>query len=111
MAIVGGQLDDRMWAQHFGGSHSYSRTIQVPGVGAICEIDLISHWGTDDHAASDAFITQCVSANGVEEFPKENRTGSDLVSMIYRDRVTSVTFKVSCYKAKAMAHWVIYYWQ
>ena len=110
MAITSGRFNE-MWAQHFGGTHGYSVTVEGRGVGAICEATLISHWGTDDHAGSQIFITQAVSANGVEEFPKDNLTKSGLVTMIYRERLTSVTFKCSTYKGKAMGHWAVYYWE
>jgi len=110
MAITGGRFNE-MWAQYFDGEHGYSVTVQGRGVGAICEVTLISHWGSDSSAESDIFITQSVSANGVEEFPKDNRTGADLVTMIYRDGLTSVTFKCSTYKGKSMGHWVVYDWE
>lgn len=110
MAITGGRFNE-MWAQNFDGAHGYSVTIQARGVGAICQTTLTSHWGTDEHAASDIFIAQAVSANGVEEFPKENRTGSDLVTVIYRDRLTSVTFSCATYNGKAMGHWTIWSWE
>lgn len=110
MAITGGRFNE-MWAQHFGGTHGYSVTVQGKGVGAICEATLISHWGVDDNSASDIFITQAVSASGVEEFPKENRTNSDLVTKIYRNRLTSVTFKCSVFRGKSMGHWSVYDWE
>ena len=109
MAITGGRFNE-MWAQYFDGSHGYSVTVQGRGVGAICEVTLISHWGTEDHSASQIFITQAVSANGVK-IPKDNRTSSDLVTMIYRDRLTSVTFSCSTYQGKAMGHWAVYDWE
>jgi hypothetical protein len=101
-----------LWAQNQDGGYDYSLTVQVPNVSAYCETALTSHWALDDeaYAASDAFITQCVSASGVEEFPKENRTYSPLCFSIFRDRVTSVTFKVSAYCAKAMCRWAIFHW-
>ena len=110
VAITGGRFNE-MWAQYLDGEHGYSVTVQGRGVGAICEVTLISHWGSDDSAESDIFITQSVSANGVEEFPKDNLTGSDLVTMIYRDRLNSVTFKCSTYKGKSMGHWAVYDWE
>jgi hypothetical protein len=109
-AITGGRFNE-MWAQNFDGAHSYSVTVQGRAAGSICETNLIGHWGTEDHSASDIFITQAVSANGVEEFPKENRTGSDLVTKIYRDGLSSVTFKCECFNSKAMGHWSVYDWQ
>lgn len=112
MPIVG-LLFTHMWAQHFDGSHSVSKTMQVPSMSASCEATLISHWGyTDDYySASDAFITQIISANGVEEFPKENLTSSGLRHIIFREKVTSVTFKVAAYKSKAMGHGLVHLWQ
>ena len=74
MAITGGRFNE-MWAQYFDGAHGYSVNVQGRGVGEICEVTLISHWGSDNFAESDIFITQSVSANGVEEFPKDNRAG------------------------------------
>ncbi|WP_197378560.1 hypothetical protein [Mycolicibacterium mengxianglii] len=102
---------NEMWARHFGGAHSVSTTVQLPSVGAFCEIALTSTWTAgESHHASDAFITQIVSANGVEEFPKENVTGGDLVTAVFRQRVTSVTFKVSVYQTKGHARWMIFHW-
>ena len=46
----------------------------------------------------------------MEEFPKDNRTSSDLVTMIYRDELTSVTFKCSTYQGKSMGHWAVDHW-
>jgi hypothetical protein len=81
MAITGGRFNE-MWAQYFDGAHGYSVNVQGRGVGAICEVTLISHWGSGSVTGSDIsvtgsdiFITQSISANGVEEFPKDNRAG------------------------------------
>jgi hypothetical protein len=110
MAVINMQFD-WMWAQDFDDPHSISRTIQVPNQDAIAEIALYSTWtGGESHHASNAFITQIVSASGVEEFPSENVTGGDLVSVVFRRRVTSVTFKLAVFQTKGMARWMIYHW-
>jgi hypothetical protein len=110
MAVVGMQFG-RLWARHFGGSFSSSATIQVPNVAAVCEIALQSTWTAgESHHASDAMITQIVSASGVENFPTENTTGGDLKAVVFRQNVTSVTFKVSVYKTKGHARWMIFRW-
>jgi hypothetical protein len=110
MTITGGRFNE-MWSQHFDGDHSYSVTVQGRGVGAICEVTLVSHWNSDSYSESDIFITQAVSASGVEEFPKDNRTGGDLKTIIYRDGLTSVTFKCGTFRGKSMGHWAVYYWE
>lgn len=101
-----------LWAQNSDGHYEYSLTVQVPNVAAYCEIALTSHWqlGDDGFDASSAFITQCVSASGVEEFEKENRTWSPLCFSLFRERITSVTFKASAYHSKAMCRWAIFQW-
>jgi hypothetical protein len=103
-----------LWAQidDEDNDYGYSLTVQVPNVSAYCEIALTSHWSLDDEGfdASAAFITQSVSASGVEEFPKQNITSSPLCFSIFRDRVTSVTFKVEAYLSKAMCRWAIFQW-
>ncbi len=110
MAITGMQFNG-MWARHFGGSHSYSVTVQVNNHNAIADCSLYSTWtGGADHHASDAFITQIVSASGVENFPAQNNTVNYLVPVVYRNNVTSVTFKISVYKTKGMARWMIFHW-
>ena len=110
MAITGFKANE-MWAQHFGGQHGYSVPVQVPGVAAFCEVALHSTWAAgEEHHAADVFITQAVSASGVENFPTENLTGGDLKAVLYRDRVTSVTFKLSVFQAKGHARWIVYYW-
>jgi hypothetical protein len=102
---------NEMWARHFGGGHSTSTTVQVPSVAAFCEIALNSTWTAgESHHASDAFITQIVSESGVENFPAENLENGDLVAVVFRRKVTSVTFKVSVYKTKGHARWIIYHW-
>lgn len=111
MAIVAVQYG-WMWAQKKDGQYSYTMTVQVRGVSALCEAALTSHWqlGDDGFDASAAFITQCVSASGVEEFPKDNFTSSPLTFNLYRDEVTSVTFKVTAFRSKAMGRWTIFHW-
>jgi hypothetical protein len=110
MAVIGIQ-GGRLWARHFDGAHSSSVTIQVPSVAAFCEIALQSTWTAgESHHASDAMITQIVSASGVENFPTENTTGGDLKAVVFREKVTSVTFKVSVYKTKGHARWMIFRW-
>jgi hypothetical protein len=110
MAVTGMQFGN-MWARHFDGAHSHSVTVQVPGVAAVMEIALISTWTAgDDHHASDVMITQCVSASGVENFPAQNFTNSGLVAVLFRQQVTSVTFKVSVYQTKGHARWMIFHW-
>lgn len=110
MAVV--RMDfNQMWAQYWDGSHSVSTTVQVDNHAAVAEIALHSTWAAgESHHASDAFITQIVSASGVENFPSENREGGDLVAVVYRKNVTSVTFKVSVYQSKAHARWIVSYW-
>ena len=99
------------WARNFGGDFSHSVTVQVPGVAAVCETALTSTWTAGEaHSASDAMITQCVSASGVENFPLETTTDNSLVVVIFRQKVTSVTFKVDSYKTKSEARWMIYHW-
>jgi hypothetical protein len=110
MSITGWRYG-HLWAQHFDGGFSYSKTVQVPGVTAICEIALTSHWGEDDFHTSYAHITQIVSADGVEEFQQDDRTSSNLTSMVSRDRVTSVTFRVRAFYGRTVARWVVWYWQ
>ena len=110
MAVIGGQFG-HMWARSFEDGHSHSVTVEVPGVAAFCEIALHSTWTAgESHHASDAMITRIVSASGVEDFPAENLTGTTLVAAVFRQRVTSVTFKVSVYQTKGMARWVIWHW-
>ena len=110
MAVTGMQFG-WMWARDFDDPHSHSVTVQVNNKAAVCEISLHGTWtGGEDHHASDAFITQIVSANGVENFPSQNTVGGDLVPVVFRQNVTSVTFKVSVYQTKGMARWMIYHW-
>lgn len=110
MAVTGMQFN-WMWARDFDDPHSLSVTVQVPGVAAICEIALHSTWTAgESHHASDAFITQIVSASGVENFPVENTVGGNLIPVVFRNKVTSVTFKVGVYQTKGMARWMIYHW-
>jgi hypothetical protein len=110
MAVTGMQFG-WLWAQDFDDTHSHSVTIQVPGVAAVCEIALHSTWTAgESHHASDAMITQIVSASGVENFPGTNVTGGNLKPTVFRQKVTSVTFKVGVYQTKGMARWVIHHW-
>jgi hypothetical protein len=100
-----------MWARDFDSPHSHSVTVQVPSVAALCDVVLHSTWAAGEtHHASDAMITQIVSASGVENFPPENTTGGDLVPVVFRQRVTSVTFKIGVYQTKGMARWMIFHW-
>jgi hypothetical protein len=100
---------NEIWAQYFDGTHSSSVTVQVNNEVAFCEIALISTWTAGAaHHESSAFITQIVSANGVENFPTQNVDGGDLVAVAARRGVTSVTFKVGVYKSKGMARWMIH---
>jgi hypothetical protein len=110
MAITGMQFH-WLWARHFDGAHSHSVTVQVPGVDAVCEIALHGKWtpGAAHHAA-DAFITQIVSASGVENFPNKQTTNASIRPVVYRRKVTSVTFKLDVYKSKGTARWMIYHW-
>lgn len=100
-----------MWARNFSGQHSFSVTVQVPGVAAFCEVALHSTWAVfETFHAADAFITQIVSASGVEEFPTENTTAGNLTAQIFRNQVTSVTFKLSVFNEKAHSRWIVYDW-
>lgn len=100
-----------MWARDFDSPHSRSVTVQVPSIAAVCDVVLHSTWTAgESHHASDAMITQIVSASGVENFPADNTTGGDLVAVVFRQRVTSVTFKIGVYKTKGMARWMIFHW-
>ena len=56
--------------------------VQGRGVGAIREVTLISHWGSGSVQGPTLVLqgptssfTQSISANGVEEFHKDNRAG------------------------------------
>jgi hypothetical protein len=111
MAVINMQFD-WMWARSFDDSISISRTIQVPNQDAIVEIALHSTWTTAPQShAVDALITEIVSASGVEEFPASNTfQGGGLVSVVFRRRVTRVTFKLAVFQAKGMARWMIYHW-
>jgi hypothetical protein len=110
MAVTGIQFGS-MWARNFDDSYSYSVTVQVPGVAAVCEIALHSTWTADStSSAADAMVTQIVSASGVENFPDTNRVGISLVPIVFRRQVTSVTFKVYAGRIKAMARWMVFHW-
>lgn len=110
MAVTGMQFG-AMWARDFDDPHSHSVTVQVQNLDAVAEIALHSTWTAgESHHASDAFITQIVSASGVENFPAENVVGGDLIPVVFRRNVTSVTFKVSAFQTKSMARWMIYHW-
>lgn len=110
MAVTGMQFN-WMWARDFDSSHSHSVTVQVNNHAAICEIALHGTWTAGEHHhASDAFITQIVSASGVENFASQNTTGGSLKPVVYRQNVTSVTFKVAVYQTKGMARWMIHHW-
>jgi hypothetical protein len=87
-------------------------TLQVPNVSVYCEIALHSTWAAGKpHHASDAFITQIVSAPlGVEDFPTENVSNGNLITSVFRTKVTSVTFKISAYNSKTMARWTVLHW-
>ena len=108
MAITGFQ-HSTLWALDTDDNFSQSVTIQVAGVSALCEIALFSTWFFGDGSA-DAFIAQIVSASGVEEFPKFNVGNTVLFPAVFRHAVTSVTFRVNVYQAKAMARWFVYTW-
>jgi hypothetical protein len=100
---------NELWAQSFGGAHSASATVQVNNEVAFCEIALISTWAAGAaHHESSAFITQIVSANGVENFPAQNVDGGELVAVAARRGVTRVTFKVGVWQSKGMARWMIH---
>src|SRR5688500_3741732 len=110
MAVTGMQFNS-MWARDFDDPHSFSVTVQVPNVAAICEIALHStSTAGESHHASHAMITQCVSASGVEHFPAQNVTSGDLVAVLFRQRITSVTFKIAVFQTKGMARWMIFHW-
>jgi len=110
MAVTGMQFNE-MWARDFDDPHSFSVTVQVPGVAAVCEIALHSTWTAgESHHASDAMITQIVSASGVENFPSVNTVGGNLVAVVFRQQVTSVTFKISVFQTKGMARWMVFHW-
>ena len=49
MAITGGRFM-RCGRRTSDGEHDYSVTVQGRGVGAICEVTLVSHWGTDSNS-------------------------------------------------------------
>ncbi|SPH18348.1 hypothetical protein DEA8626_01885 [Defluviimonas aquaemixtae] len=110
MAVTGMQFG-WLWARDFDDPHSHSVTVQVHGFDSVMDCSLFSTWTAgESHHASDAFITQCVSANGVENFPTQNTTSGNLVPVLFRQDVTSVTFKISVYQTKGMARWMIYHW-
>jgi hypothetical protein len=110
MAVTGMQFN-WLWARDFDDPHSHSVTVQVPGVAAVCEISLFSTWTAgESHHSSDAYITQIVSASGVENFPSKQTEDANLRPVVFRQKVTSVTFKIEVYQTKGMARWMIYHW-
>lgn len=55
-------------------------------------------------------ITQTVSASGVENYPNQNVTTGSLTPLLFRNQITSVTFKISVYQTTGMARWLIFHW-
>lgn len=97
-----------MWAQHFGGVHTYSVTVQVHNRNVVADIGLFGKWvGGDNHNSAMGGITQMVSNSGVENFPigVYNCTPT-----LFRLNVTSVTFTVRVFQAHGMTRWMIYDW-
>ncbi|MCC6983894.1 MAG: hypothetical protein IT535_11535 [Bauldia sp.] len=110
MAITAIQFG-RMWARDFDDPHSHSVTVQVDGHAALCEIALHGTWTAGaSHHSSDAYITQIISSKGVENFPNQQTTSANLIPVVFREKVTAVTFKVEVYQAKGMARWLIRHW-
>jgi hypothetical protein len=100
------QGGDNFWARNFGGSHHFTKTIQVKNKNIFAEIALtgITVLGEDFHE-SIAFISQIVSDNGVENF--EGFEGRRVIS---RRNVTSITFRINVYNSQASARWIINFW-
>jgi hypothetical protein len=99
-----------MRVRNFGGTHSFSTTVQVRNRDVVADIDLFSTWSAgEDHTAALAHISQIVSDSGVENFPTEWGT-SNSPPTLFRTNVTSVTFKVEVFQSQAMARWMIYDW-
>ena len=107
MAVAGMQWSS-MWVRHFGGTHTHSITVQVHNRDVVADVSLVSNWaaGSEHHAAIGG-ISQIVSNAGVENF---SVTEYSVVPTIFRQNVTSVTFKVKVYKAHSWARLMIYDW-
>ncbi len=110
MAITAIQFG-RLWARDFDDPHSHSVTVEVDGHPALCEIALHGTWTAgESHHSSDAYITRIVSAKGVEDFPNQQHTSANLIPVVFREGVRSVTFKVEVFQSKGMARWLIHHW-
>lgn len=109
MAVVGMKWS-WMRVRNFGGSHSFSTTVQVFNQDVVADIGLYSMFdGGTEYGSGIAHISQIISDNGVENFPT---AWGDVSSppTLFRTNVTSVTFTVEVFEAQAMARWMIYTW-
>jgi hypothetical protein len=97
-----------LWVTDFDEGSNNSVTAQLNGEDVVAEIALTTAWGVGDTHASSAFITQVVTEDGVEEFPKQDHESQTLVTLISRKKVKSVTFKVRGFHAKTAARAIIY---
>jgi hypothetical protein len=97
-----GQRGNWLFARNFDGEHSFTVTKQVDNRDIFAEIALAS----TDGGSSGAYIAQTVSDSGVEDFDRSKHRKN----VIYRENVTSITFKVEANESETIARWMIYYW-
>jgi hypothetical protein len=101
-----GQRGSSFWAANQGGGHTFSVTKQVDNEDIFAEIAItgIQVLGEEIHS-SNAYISQCVSDSGVENFDSWISRGT-----IFRTNVTSITFLIDVFQCWTKARWMINYW-
>ena len=101
-----GQKGGSFRAWNFGGTHSFTVTIQVDNRDIFAEISLTDITVRDEEwHLSSAYITQIVSDSGVEDFDY-----LAFKKVIVRRNVTSITFAIHVYQSLTGARWMINYW-
>ena len=94
-----------LWVRDFDDPIGHTVTVQVRNRDIVADIGLVM----TDYSGL-AYISQIVSNSGVENFSHSNWYGSDLPPTLFRQNVTSVTFKLYTTHSQATARWMIYDW-
>jgi hypothetical protein len=99
------QAADFFLGGEFHAPSSTSVTVQVPNATTLAEVSLYKLTVIDEEFHNtDVSISQIVSARGIEDFRAETR------AIVFREGVTSITFRIRSENALAGARWILHFY-
>lgn len=97
------QASNYFFAPYSENVRTSSVTIQVPNATSLAEIALFDFWSLEEDHLASAFVSQIVSASGVENFTAD-------VPVVFRRNITSINFSITVWNAHAGARWMLHFY-